>query len=361
MTRHPYTSIVLGSVCCISQLAWADDIQDELAALKQRIEALEQRKSENTPLGIQWSGALELEAGYLKDYNNDSNSDLRVETAFLAAQKQIQSNLLAAVTVLYEEDETPLEVDEAYISYGINDHFAVTGGQIYVPFGQYNTAVVSDPLTLEIGETRTTAAMVSYAKDDYQLDAYVFRGDSNTDGQAIDNFGGRLRKNFSYQDGAGFFSLDFISNLLSSDRLSDVTPDFDDSTAGMATALHWDNRVWGAAFEYVSALVNAESETPGLFDSQKPAALQLECFYNDTVYHQNITFAASYQQTKDALLLNLPERRWVVSAALPLTTNLAVSAQLYADRDYGEKKEVAGISGTGDDAKGVLLQLAVEI
>lgn len=355
-------SVIAGTLLLTSHAAVANTTNQEIAELKRRIDALEQSNaSQGYSDGLNWSGALELEADYLKDYDGKSSSDLVVATAFLAVEKQLQTNLVAGMSFLYEEDDTPFDLDEAYLSYGLNNAFAVTGGQIYLPFGQYQTSVISDPLTLELGETLATAAMLTYAKDDYELHAYIFRGNSNTDGDAIESFGGRLQKNFTYQEGAGLFSLDFINNLLGSDSLSDAGIDFDDRAAGIAAAVHWENQAWGASAEYLSALVDIDSETPGLLDNEKPAALQLECFFNQQVKDYPVTFAASVQHTKDALLLNLPERRWVLSAAAPVFSNVAISAQLFADEDYGRNKSMARIDGSGDDARGLILQVAAEL
>lgn len=354
--------LLAGSLLMASHALAAKSTDQEIAELKQRIEALEQRRS-SQPSGnsLNWSGALELEASYLNNYNGDSSTDLVVATAFLAVEKQLQPNLVAAMSFLYEEDDTPFDLDEAYLTYGVNEHVAVTGGQIYLPFGQYPTAVISDPLTLDLGETLATAAMLSYGKDDYELHGYVFRGNSNTDGDAIETFGGRLHKNFSYQDGAGFFSVDFISNLLSSDSLSDAGVDFDDKAPGIAVATHWENQAWGASAEYVSALKDIDSEAPGLVGDKKPATWHLECFFHQPISSYDVTLAASVQHSKDALLLGLPEWRWVVSASTPIFSNLAVSAQLFADEDYGKNADMAGINGSGDNARGLILQIAAEL
>jgi len=36
----------------------------------------------------------------------------------------------------------------------------LTAGQLYVPFGAFETGLISDPLTLEIGETRESTVLL---------------------------------------------------------------------------------------------------------------------------------------------------------------------------------------------------------
>ena len=357
----PLATVITVFATSILSASAAESTQQQIAELKRRIEALEQQQHEEQPGTVRWSGALELEALYEKQYDENSTSDLQVATAYLAAESRLQPNLLAAVSFLYEENETSLEIDEAYLSYGMSEQFAITVGQLYLPFGQFRTSVISDPLTLELGETRETAAMITYKQDQLTVKGYIFRGNSSASTDTIESGGIRGASGFRYADGKGFVSFDFISNLLDSSSLSATGIDFDDKAEAMAAAFYWQNGIWGTSMEYMTALFDIDSETPGLVDDKKPAAIQLECFYNDTVKNHNVTLAASVQQTRDALLIGLPERRWAVSVAVPLRSDLAVSAQLYADEDYGQSDSVAGTRGTGDTAKGVLFQIAAEI
>jgi hypothetical protein len=48
-----------------------------------------------------------------------------------------------------------------------------------VPFGTFETHLVSDPLTLEIGETNETAVVAGFARGGFGGAVYVFNGDSD--------------------------------------------------------------------------------------------------------------------------------------------------------------------------------------
>ncbi len=69
----------------------------------------------------------------------------------------------------------------------------LTAGQIYVPFGAYETNLVSDPLTLEIGETRETALQGGFVRGGFNGSVYVFNGTNKKDGKnQIGSWGANL-------------------------------------------------------------------------------------------------------------------------------------------------------------------------
>ena len=57
--------------------------------------------------------------------------------------------------------------------------FYLNAGKIYVPFGNFESHFISDPLTLELGETRESAVKVGFANDMFDLCMAVFNGDIN--------------------------------------------------------------------------------------------------------------------------------------------------------------------------------------
>ena len=96
-----------------------------------------------------------------------------------------------------------------------------TGGQIYVPFGVYDTNLVSDPLTLEIGETRETAALLGFEYAGVGGSVYGFNGDHKLNGDnRIGSWGANLSYAWEQDDVAVAASAGWINNLGDSDTLS---------------------------------------------------------------------------------------------------------------------------------------------
>lgn len=88
-------------------------------------------------------------------------------------------------TTDYRPDEPHIE--EAFISYQV-DAFSVQAGRYTLPFGSFGTAVISDPQTLEIGETASgIAATLGMAWEG--LSAQVTRFEGNLRSSADDEPG----------------------------------------------------------------------------------------------------------------------------------------------------------------------------
>ncbi|MBE0618372.1 MAG: LbtU family siderophore porin [Proteobacteria bacterium] len=167
------------------------------ATLEERVEALEQRDAElyhtleeKKSVGLMTqiserlsiSGLLEVEASYerldLLDGDDESSSDLVLATAQLGFQAAVTEHISATLVFLFEEDETdPPEVDEGYVGYARSGWIGRFGRQ-YVPFGEYPSHFISDPLTLELGETRETAILLGYEHELFSLSAFLFNGDA---------------------------------------------------------------------------------------------------------------------------------------------------------------------------------------
>jgi len=161
--------------------------------------------------GIHFSGTVEVEAGYEKSEpaqgDSENSSDIVLATAELGVDAAITDRVKAHVLFSYEDDEDVV-IDEAYIA--INSDavcepdeackapWYAGAGKLYVPFGSFESHFLSDPLTLELGETRETAALAGVWNDWVNVAAGVFNGDINETGKDD-----HIAKFFA----AGFFSL----------------------------------------------------------------------------------------------------------------------------------------------------------
>ncbi|GAB4247940.1 MULTISPECIES: LbtU family siderophore porin [Deferrisoma] len=223
------------------------------ATLEERVEALEKRNAElyhtleekkaagvGTRIGdrLSLSGLLEVEASYerrdARSGDDEAASDLVLATAQLGFEAAIHENLSATLVLLYEEDETEgVEVDEATLDYRRGAWFGRFGRQ-YVPFGAFPSHFVSDPLTLELGETRETAVLIGYDHDRFTLSLFAMNGDAekvNAAGQAeedhVKDWGvsAVLRPLDGVELGASL-----LSDLADTD--ADLLPEYRDRVAG---------------------------------------------------------------------------------------------------------------------------------
>lgn len=152
---------------------------------------LEEKKSAGlaTLLGGQLtlSGLLEVEGGFqktsLRSGGSEKASDLTLATAQLGFGVTASENIGGTLTLLYEEaDDARIEVDEATIDLN-NGPWRARVGRQYLPFGVFRSHFISDPLTLELGETQATALRAGYHQKLFALDAFAFKGDAEQAGK----------------------------------------------------------------------------------------------------------------------------------------------------------------------------------
>jgi len=146
--------------------------------------------------GIHFSGTVEVEAGYTKiepaQGDSEDSSDIELAKAELGVDAVITDRVKSHVLFLYEDDEDVI-IDEAYIAINSNavcepdesckSPWYAGAGKLYVPFGAFESHFISDPLTLELGETRETAVLAGIWNDWVNVAAGIFNGDINEVGK----------------------------------------------------------------------------------------------------------------------------------------------------------------------------------
>jgi len=189
---------------------------------------------------ITLSGVIEVEACY-EDYDSDNpatkdkdgdSSDITLATVELGVDVDIIKHVKGRVLFLWEEDDTePVDVDEGFITLDGEDvvPLYLNVGKFYVPFGNFESHFISDPLTLELGETRESALTVGYVNEWLDFSVSAFNGDVDEIGEDnhIESFVAgasfsvpeELISNFGITGG-----LSYISNIADSDGLEGETP-----------------------------------------------------------------------------------------------------------------------------------------
>lgn len=123
-------------------------------------------------------GVVEVEAGFVNedDPAMGDSSDIALATVEIGLDAKLNKNVEAQIVLLYEDGED-FTVDEGTITLtGPYGEF-ITAGKMFVPFGMFNSHFISDPLTLELGETNETALMIGYTNDMVDLSVAAFNGD----------------------------------------------------------------------------------------------------------------------------------------------------------------------------------------
>lgn len=197
----------LVAVLTLSGPVLALETASEDKSLEQRIQALEKSASEKKgePSWVDTlkiSGVVEVEAGYAKtDFDDPAEDDettgsLDLTTVELAFDAEVTSQISAHVLFKYEDDD--VFIDEGYVTWTGPETCPVTltAGRMVLPFGHFDSRFVTDPLTLELGETNQGALVMGYGflNDKMALDVGVFnsRVEETGEDDTVSSYVGRL-------------------------------------------------------------------------------------------------------------------------------------------------------------------------
>lgn len=301
------------------------------------------------------SGVVEVEVG-VEDTVAETTSDIAVATVELGIEAEISDFSSASILLLYE-DEGTLDVDEAVISIGNTEKMPLylVAGKMYVPFGNYESQMVSDPFTLEIGEAQEDAILVGVDAGGFYSSVYFFNGDTIEGAEeGIDHYGlnagfAMEQDNFSFDVGAGW-----INSIVDSGGLTDykgggpvAMVDYIEGYAAHAVL-----GVGPATFigEYVAA--GDEIDGPGT--GTEISAFNVEVGISFPMGDKEGAVALGYQSTDDAVGI-LAEERVLVSFGMEILEGVALSFEWLMEEDYS-----VADGGSGEETDTYTLQLAAE-
>ncbi len=318
--------------------------------------------AEETPANwiesITISGAIEVEVSSENDYDDNDSSDIALATADINVDAVLNDWTTGFVCYSMGDDGV-MAVDEATITLGNTEKNPIffTGGKMYVPFGAFESNMLSDPITLDLGEVQDDALLIGAEISGFNAAVYLFNGEIDEDGEDDTNncFGASVGYAAKIDSLSFAVGADFINSITESGGLGDVIDDngllLDTYTAGYA--------VHGSLFygpvnffaEYLAAADDLEF-TASTTDA--PSAIALEAGYTFEIAGKESVVAAGYQFSSDAGGL-LPESRVIGAFSLALADGLGVTLEYKQDTDYDEED-----GGTGEDATAITANLALE-
>ncbi|MBU0483019.1 MAG: LbtU family siderophore porin [Proteobacteria bacterium] len=356
-------------------VAQASDIDSrgELQNLRQRLERLEgQGAAEVSEEGeeetlftiftedktLSFWGELVINAFHSETDGEDSSSDLVVDTAALGADIQLSDKVGGHIVFLDEEGEAgefDFGVDEANI---VLRPWEVAGGGVsfvlgkaYLPFGQFNSSMITDPLTLELGETNNTIAMVGWANDLLEVNLGVFNGETDLDGSRdfIDSSFASLRVTPMEMISVG---VSYISDLAESDGElvdSNIAGTYTSTVPGFAAFISLEVGPVTIDLEHVTALEEFDQDVVGADDmdvlsGKKPSASNVEVAFSPI---DQLDLAVRYEKATD---YEEDVTRYGITVSYSIFGNAVIALEYLAESpDEGS-----------DDTQTVTSQLAFE-
>lgn len=311
------------------------------------------------------SGLVELEMNATdSDITDEDTSDITLATVELAIDATLSDWSSGHLLLLYEEGEEDdhIIIDEGTVTFGNTEKFPgyLTAGKMYVPFGSFESNMISDPLTLELGETNDSAVQVGFEAGDFYGSIYAYNGDVNEVGEddEVDTFGANLGYGTVIDTMVINVGIDWMNNIGDTDGLGDALPDeIEDYVGGLSVHAFLETGPFTFIAEYVTALDDFEpAELDFKGDGAEPESFMIEAAYTTELFGgRATTFAIGYQGTDEALALELPEERYIGTVSLELFANTNLALEYFHDEDYDESD-----GGTDKDADSATMQVAVD-
>ncbi|MFO7606647.1 MAG: LbtU family siderophore porin [Desulfurivibrionaceae bacterium] len=324
--------------------------------------------TEPAPVEPTWSdrltigGVVEVEAGVYDD-DTFTESDIAVATVELGIEAEVSDFSSAHVLLLYEDDDD-LQVDEAFITLGNLERnpFYLTAGKLYVPFGNYESQMVSDPLTLEIGEAREDALLVGIEVAGFYVSAYGFNGDTQDDGDdVVEHYGANLGYAFEAETVSFDIGGGWISSIRDSDGLSDILGAIVEDPLDPLSPFVETEYIQGYSAhliaglgpltliaEYLTAADDLLAANPFVTNS-RISAYNVEAGVFFPLAGRDAYVAVGYQETDEALWAGLAEKRIVTAVAVEIMDGTSLALEWLNEEDYD-----------GVDSDIYTLQLAAE-
>jgi hypothetical protein len=138
---------------------------------------------------FEWGLLLETEGYYARRSSDVEESDILLATVELVMDAAVNEWISGHVGLLWEQYNTEVEnLDEGFIRIGGEPAYGVYSqvGKYYLPFGNFESAFVSDPLTLELAEINKSAFLLGYGSSLINVTAGAFQGDVKEDVPVVD-------------------------------------------------------------------------------------------------------------------------------------------------------------------------------
>jgi hypothetical protein len=358
---------VMAAICWQGTAFGETTLDERLSGMEQRIKYLEQRVRDqeqamqtNEEGGIAIGALIEVEASQHDPYAGDSSSDIALATAEIGLSCQFNDSVSGEITLLYEGETTDVDVAAITIA-PPGSAWSVTAGQIFVPFSSFESNMVSDPLTLEIGETRESAVQLDFGSKLLTASIYAFNGTNKQNEGADDkiaNFGATLAYAFENDSFGLSASAGYINDIGDSDGLQDGlgTNNIRNHVPGQTVSA----LITAGPFTLIGEYVRASDEfqaTELEFNGEgaQPSAWNIEAGYNFALAGKGAIFALGVQGTDEALALELPKTRTLAALSVGILDNTTLAFEYAQDRDYDESD-----GGTGNTASTITAQLALE-
>ncbi|MDD2467029.1 MAG: LbtU family siderophore porin [Desulfobulbus sp.] len=307
---------------------------------------------------VSLSGSIEGDYKLSQAKDGANTSEFILDTVELIMDVQLTDWATGKIVIDYDgDDDDRFYLDEANITLGKTEDipFFLTAGKIYVPFGDFSTNMIQDPLTQTLGEINPKGVIVGYEAMGLTAAVFSYNGmdEGDDDNDTINGFGASLGYAYEQEDVGFNVGIAWVSNIGDSSTITDVINDngFDsisDEVAGINLNIGGQYKAFSAIAEYTAALDSFDaSEVPYGTGAAEPKALNTELAYSTSIMEKDTVFALGYQRSWEAYALDLPEHRYIASASMNIIKGTTVNLEYYVDEFYANDPDAGEDSGYG--------------
>ena len=310
-------------------------------------------------LKVVFSGLLEAEASYAAETGRvsaeDYAADIVCATAQFGLDALLKERLHGKLVLLWEEDDTePYDLDEGWLRLNIG-RFYVGGGRRYLNFGVFESMFVSDPLTLELGETSASAAFFGFEKAGVTVEVLVFNGDVGRADAAPDRLDA-FNLGIQWSSQPVTLHLGWVSELAESDGVLDGLTDVEHHVGGVCGFFMVELSRFKLILEAVLGLrryASGDLDVDGDGRGDKPSAWGVEAQLTG-MRVERLGEASVGLRIEGAGEVELPKLRYGVAVCFDVADGLSVTAETLL-WEYDE-----AVSGGLERGYGFALQISYE-
>lgn len=309
------------------------------------------------------SGSIEGDYKLGKDFSGAHTSEFVLDTVELILDVKATDWATGKIVVLYEgadNESEDLFIDEAHITLGKTEDFPffLTGGKIFAPFGDFSTNMIHDPLTQTVGEINEEGAIAGFELKGLTGTVFAYNGidQHDTDNDTINGYGASLAYGYEQDEVTLNAGIAWVNNIGSSGGISEalVSGSLSDEITGLSLNLGGSYGPFSLITEYTTALDSFDAaELSAGASGAQPGAWNSELAYTTSWLDKETVFALGYQKSWEAVALELPEHRYIASAAMNIFEGTTVTLEYYFDKDYS-----VGDGGTDENGYGFTTRVA---
>ncbi len=363
-------------------------IDKDVAALSQRRDFYNQMRAVGMVLPpypiLELSGRIEGEFRQYHLWDGREGNSIDLSGAELDMQALVNDWFLGFMSFAYDNSPTDsgnrvnnssLYLDNGFITLGNLNKipYYATIGQIYVPFGQFSSYLISDPLNKIIFRTKARALTLGYQSlqgEGFYGALFGFQGPTREgyktaslivpdSSSYINTFGGNIGYTYTVGPFSGLVGGSLINNIADSLGMQTTDGPYFGGFATSAATEVLSHPVPGydlrAEIDYEPFVLIAEytAATRGFspldltFNGHgaKPAGYHLEAVYKFDMFQRPSNLALGYGRSFEALALNVPQYRGAIALNTAIWKNTLLSLEYRQDVNYAQDDTASGSNG----------------